>query len=246
MVIGFSMYYFSTDNSIFEFDLINLHKILIIAVGVVLNVLFIGHLKKKQVGAMQKLEEYNRVLELDNSVLEEATVTDPLTGVKNRFALRREYIEYEGHDICVMMLDIDDFKHINDNYGHSVGDYVLKQTGNALITVFGKEGCYRYDGDEFLVIGEKTGKEEFSLLIEKLKKHLEEILIEESSADRVNFSGGSVCGNARLNDDLRLMMSQADANLYKAKNKGKNRYIGTDYSRLAAERTDRNTVDILK
>lgn len=187
-----------------------------------------------------------RVLELDNSVLEEATVTDPLTGVNNRFALRREYIEYEGHDICVMMLDIDDFKHINDNYGHSVGDYVLKQTGNALITVFGKEGCYRYGGDEFLVIGEKTGKEEFSLLIEKLKNHLEEILIEEGSADRVNFSGGYVCGNARLNDDLRLMMSQADANLYKVKNTGKNRYIGTDYSRLAAERTDRNTVDILK
>ena len=63
-----------------------------------------------------------KALQEDNLSLEAAIIRDSLTGVKNRFALRRDYDKYFEKDVHLMMIDIDDFKKVNDNYGHSVRD----------------------------------------------------------------------------------------------------------------------------
>lgn len=228
----YSMFFFSTDNSFIYYDWLNLQKIIIIGLGTVLNILFIGHLKKKQLETMNKLTQLNKELKLNNHALEKATITDSLTGVKNRFAFRRDYTQYEGCSLHVMMLDVDDFKNINDNYGHSMGDEVLKQTGEAIKDVFGKTGCYRYGGDEFLIVTESIENDRFKILVEKFRDRIKNIGSQNDPPINVHFSGGYVYGKVRLNDDLRLMLQCADSNLYKAKNAGKDKFVGSEYFRI--------------
>lgn len=229
IMFSYSMFFFSTDNSFIRYDWLNLQKIIIIGLGTILNVLFIGHLKKKQLETMNKMAQLNYELKLNNHALEEATVTDSLTGVKNRFAFRRDYTQYEGCNIHVMMLDVDDFKNINDQYGHSMGDEVLKEIGKAIKDVFGKKGSYRYGGDEFLIVTENTEENQFKILVEKLKEQIKSIGIETSPPINVHFSGGYVYGEVKFSDDLRLMLQFADGNLYKAKNAGKDKFVGSAY-----------------
>ena len=239
----YSMFFFSVDNSFIHYEPVNFEKIIIIAFGVIMNIAFIGHLKHKQLEAIWKLKELNQILKLDNSVLEEATVTDSLTGVKNRFAFRRDYTSYERRNIIVMMLDVDDFKTINDTYGHTVGDLVLKQMGEALIDVFGKAWCYRYGGDEFLVVTDRMDDDCFNSLTAKLAERIGTFLKDDGTPIGVNFSGGYVYGTVRLGDDLRLMLRSADHNLYEAKKAGKNRFVGKEYSHIYAERLKKDPID---
>ena len=190
----------------------------------------ISHLK----AYISDLNNLNKQLQEDNLSLEAATIRDSLTGVKNRFALRRDYDNYHEHDIHIMMLDIDDFKKVNDNYGHSVGDFLLKKTGDALLDNFGAEYSYRYGGDEFMVIYPDIPEEEFKSLVVSLEEQLEEIFLEEKKLP-VHFSAGYVYGETLLRDDLRLMLRAADELLYEAKNSGKNAFIGAEYNREIAE-----------
>ena len=181
-----------------------------------------------------ELNTINRQLKEDNMSLEAATVRDSLTGVRNRFALRRDYEKYSGQDVFIMMLDIDNFKKVNDGYGHSVGDYLLKKTGDSLVDNFGAEYSYRYGGDEFLVILPDTSKEDFESALANMEAQLNEIYLNENKLP-VHFSAGYVSGQALLADDLRLMIRQADELLYKAKGSGKNMFIGDSFDREYAE-----------
>ena len=192
--------------------------------------LLIDHIK----GYTSELNKLNSQLKEDNLTLEAATIRDSLTGVKNRFALRRDYEKYIETDLFLLMLDIDDFKRVNDTLGHSVGDYLLKKTGDALLDHFGAEHSYRYGGDEFLVIFPNSSKEEFEALLKGLKEQLEEIYLEEKKMS-VYYSAGYVFGKTLLQDDLRLMLRQADELLYEAKKSGKNSFIGKEYDREYAE-----------
>ena len=123
---------------------------------------------------------------------------------------------------------------MNDNYGHSVGDFLLKKTGDALLDNFGAEYSYRYGGDEFMVIYPDIPEEEFKSLIVSLEEQLEEIYLEEKRLP-VHFSAGYVYGETLLRDDLRLMLRAADELLYEAKKSGKNAFIGAEYNREIAE-----------
>ena len=183
---------------------------------------------------VDELNELNRSLKEDNLSLEAATIRDSLTGVKNRFALRRDYDEYIEKDIHLMMLDIDDFKRVNDNYGHAVGDFLLKKLGDALTDQFGTEYSYRYGGDEFLVVYPDIPEADFMKAITNLEAQLEEIYLEDKKLP-VHFSAGYVYGNTVLKDDLRLMLKHADELLYQAKKQGKNAFIGSCYERSYAE-----------
>ena len=176
------------------------------------------------------LHRLNDQLKEDNLTLEAATIRDSLTGVKNRFALRRDYDSYDEQNIHIMMIDIDDFKNFNDTYGHSVGDFILKKMGDALLDQFGAEHSYRYGGDEFLVIYPDMEEPEFRAALDKVGEQLQEIYLEENRME-VHFSAGYVYGETLLQDDLRLMLRQADELLYKAKGTGKNNYIGEEYER---------------
>ena len=190
----------------------------------------IEHLKSY----INDLNVLNKNLQEDNLTLEAATIRDSLTGVKNRFALRRDYDTYHEMNIHLMMLDIDDFKHVNDHYGHSVGDYLLKKTGDALLDNFGADYSYRYGGDEFIVIYPDVSEDEFTKMIKSLSEQLEEIYLEDEKIP-VHFSAGYVYGNSLLHDDLRLMLRAADELLYDAKKTGKNTFIGEEYNREEAE-----------
>ena len=131
-MIGYSLYFFSVGHSFVNFTSENLLKVMIITIGVALNVAFIGRLKSRHDRVLNRLEEYNSDLLEDNLSLREATVTDPLTKLKNRYALRRDFDRCFGRFIHVMMMDLDDFKGVNDTYGHEAGDELLRETGVVL------------------------------------------------------------------------------------------------------------------
>lgn len=179
------------------------------------------------------LNRLNDHLKEDNLTLEAATTRDSLTGVRNRFALRRDYELYNERDIHIMMVDIDDFKKVNDTYGHSVGDFLLKKMGDSLLEIFGYEYSYRYGGDEFLVIVPDLSEEDFRESLERMKSELEKIRLNNRDLP-VHFSAGYVYGKTVLQDDLRLMLRQADSVLYETKAGGKHGFRGCPYDREMA------------
>lgn len=233
VMIVYSMFFFSENHSFIQYTEINLEKVFVIILGVVLNVVFIGQLKSRKDDANRKLQDLNRMLKEDNLTLEAATIKDSLSGVKNRFALRRDYDNYKSGNLHVMMFDVDDFKMINDTYGHSVGDYILNKIGKSLYDAFGFDHSYRYGGDEFLVIYPEIAETDFKELVNRMRQELAEIYLDDQKLP-ANFSAGYVFGELKLQDDLRLMMRQADDILYSMKNKGKNMVDGKAYNREEA------------
>lgn len=73
------------------------------------------------------------------------------------------------------MIDLDNFKQVNNVYGHAVGDYVLKHLGKALREIYGTDNSYRYGGDEFLVISSDVDEKEFAEKTQLLRNRIEKI-----------------------------------------------------------------------
>ncbi len=237
VMLAYSMYFFSDNHSFFAYSALNAQKMATILLGVSLNALFIGHLHKAHADAERQLMELNAVLKSDNVTLEQASALDGLTGTRNRYAFRRDYARYEGRDIHVMMFDLDNFKTTNDAYGHAVGDFVLKSVGRFLREAFGDAHCYRYGGDEFLVIRPDMPEEEFAAKLERVREQMKRLSLDEQRIP-ASFSAGYVYGNAELSADLRLMLRQADHHLYESKERGKDRFTGAAYSRDFAQRLE--------
>ena len=148
--------------------------------------------------------------------------TDGLTQVMNRSALR---IAFEGFykkkkRINVMLFDLDFFKQINDTYGHEAGDFVLKKTGDILSAIFRQETCYRYGGDEFLVIDESDAKT-MQEKIARLRSGLSELKYKDIAL-KLTISGGCVSGVPKNKENMRDMLHRADEKLYDSKKAGKN------------------------
>ena len=236
-MIVYSLFFFSTDHDFIHFTSQNLQKMAVIIFGVIVSAVFIGQLKHRRNEATKKLFEINEILKYDNALLKEASTTDTLTGVKNRFAFRRDYSERftNGSRVHVMMADIDNFKKINDEYGHAAGDEALRSVGVILKNHFGEESCYRYGGDEFLISCTDISESDFTGVLDKVKQDIGELSENRQNRYRLMISAGYVYGIIDHPDDLRLMLRQADANLYEAKNAGKGCYIGSEYSRSQAE-----------
>lgn len=235
-MMSYTVYFFSTDHSLVSFTPQNFVKVAVTAIGVAVVSVFVCALKGAQDRALADATSMAALLKEDNLLLQEASASDDLTGLRNRFALRRDYPRYAegGARLHVMMVDLDDFKGINDAYGHEMGDFVLKDVGSILLGAFGPECSYRYGGDEFLVITSGWTDGEFDVAREKMSEQMKAISIGASGGSAL-FSGGYVYGVPRLQSDLRLMMRQADDNLYKAKRKGKDMVIGSAFDRATAQ-----------
>ena len=241
IMLVYSLYFFSTDHSFIRFTSLNLEKMAVIFIGTLLNLVFVGQLKRVENGHTIALRELNDVLKEDNAALEKASMVDALTGLRNRYALRRDYPKYEKKVLHVLMIDVDDFKDINDKYGHNTGDYVLRQVGGMLIDLFGEESCYRYGGDEYLVIKVGMDEKTFCATADRLLERVSKMQLDGESFP-VCISGGFVFGAAESPGDLRLMFRHADNKLYEAKRIGKNRIIGTRYKHDIENPSDLNRV----
>ena len=145
--------------------------------------------------------------------LNDMAYVDALTGIGNRHALRRDYNSYQGHEVTVAMMDLDDFKLINDTYGHEEGDRVLREVGKLLSDTFGKEYCYRYGGDEFLLIVPDISISEFNEKQETLKQNKPAI----DDTVWTGFSIGFVRATLTDSGMLRKLISEADGKMYESK-----------------------------
>lgn len=153
---------------------------------------------------------------------------DPLTGLFNR----RHFINYldqmiwpERKGFYVMMYDIDDFKKVNDGYGHPFGDKVLCEVANVAAmskrVSFG-ECAVRYGGEEFIQLFYAQSYEEAYARAEQLRRDISAIRFEQFPDVRVTISGGFVsCTNMDF-DHQNKMLSFVDGLLYLAKSRGKN------------------------
>ncbi|WP_198517301.1 histidine kinase N-terminal 7TM domain-containing diguanylate cyclase [Vibrio sp. HA2012] len=171
--------------------------------------------------------------------MEEMAIKDGLTNIFNRrhlFHLAKREIKIaarNGSSLSVILFDLDNFKSVNDTFGHLAGDAVLKkitevvQSQLRITEIFG-----RYGGEEFCVICPNTEKEEAQLIAERLREHIEKIDWTEYGIYTQTASFG-VCTGSRLADyTIEELLSRADAALYQAKSDGKNRisvYEQTDH-----------------
>ena len=145
--------------------------------------------------------------------LNDMAYVDALTGIGNRHALRRDYNSYQRHEVTVAMLDLDNFKLINDTCGHEEGDRVLREVGKLLSDTFGKEYCYRYGGDEFLLIVPDISVSEFDEKLEALKQKKPDI----EDIVWAGFSAGVVRATLTDSGMLRNLISGADEKMYESK-----------------------------
>ena len=145
--------------------------------------------------------------------LNDMAYVDALTRVGNRHALRRDYNSYQGHEVTVAMMDLDDFKMINDTHGHEEGDRVLREVGKLLSDTFGKEYCYRYGGDEFLLIVPDISISEFNEKLGTLEQNRPDI----DDTAWAGFSVGFVRAMLTDSDMLRNLISRADEKMYESK-----------------------------
>lgn len=177
-----------------------------------------------------QFQEANMQLEKMNRSLHQKTRYDGLTGVLNREALRQDFESYIKQDVTIMFCDIDDFKVFNDEYGHNIGDHVLKDFAHILTRCFSEENVYRYGGDEFLVIT-NSPLDAFKVKALKARKDLLNQSI-EGVYEQVTGSFGFVHGYCDSIDTLREMLVHSDVHLYDAKLTGKNRIVGYVFDQI--------------
>lgn len=169
---------------------------------------------------------YNEVYEANAeklAVLKERVERDPLTGILNRIAFDRQkaILKHSKLPLMLMMVDVDDFKIINDKFGHEIGDHVLKSIGNLLQKYF-PEADYtiRLGGDEFVVISAEGKMQNFDYITGRFKTINNILKNPGAGLPGVSISAGVACSASGFGDDL---LSKADIALYHSKSSGKGR-----------------------
>ena len=162
------------------------------------------------------IEQKNKANHL-NDALEIIANHDSVTRLQNRYALNQRIPEYIDTDICIAMLDINNFKSVNDTYGHRAGDDVLKAFSDLLSEIFDREEVYRYGGDEFLIISRSRDLAAFRSKLRELNDKFREVHI-SGVQDYFSCSFGSVSAHPETLPDFFDMVIRADKLLYEAKN----------------------------
>jgi diguanylate cyclase (GGDEF)-like protein len=200
-----------------------------------------------------ELEQANSLLQQQTRIIEEASLTDPLTGLKNRrfftqhidadtSLAQRQYLnnyaapnDLKNADLIFFLIDIDHFKFINDKWGHASGDAVLVEMHHRLQRVF-RESDYivRWGGEEFLAVARGTSRHKAAELAERICQSVSQdaIAVAADQLHTVTCSIGYVAypfftdqpSALNWNETLAL----ADAALYSAKQSGRNTWVGFD------------------
>ena len=152
-------------------------------------------------------------------------LTDKLTGLGNRRALDldAQTAESDSQTVSVALLDLDDFKQINDTRGHLMGDEVLARIGSLLSgTARQSDSCFRYGGEEFVVLMHQTSPREARQLMQRVLERLSsEIFGIHSPLGSFKMSASVGLSCKRAHESLDVALSRADQALYTAKRNGK-------------------------
>lgn len=189
--------------------------------------------------AYRALRESQQQLVATNLELQRLNNVDGLTGLTNkRCAL--EFIEAEWKraardraPLSVLMIDVDDFKRYNDNYGHLAGDDVLKRVADCIQGAVRRPGdlAARFGGEEFIVLLPSTPAEGARVMGEKLRAAIAELHIAHrasSVTDHVTVSIGAACAVPVPGDPYAPLIEAADKALYAAKRGGRDRVVTHD------------------
>ena len=189
---------------------------------------------------------YQTLLSLKNK---QESITDALTQTYNRTFLRELVKGIDMSKYQIMMLDIDYFKQINDNYGHKAGDFVLRKTAQ-IISQLIREDDYliRYGGEEFLLFIKK-GENENTLafkIAERIRKKIEKTPFEyEDKTMRITVSIG-LTNNPEHFKTLSLAIKHADEMLYRAKREGRNKVVSHNTNNTKKEHIERKNINEMK
>lgn len=166
---------------------------------------------------------------------EQRANTDVLTSLANRRPVLQRFASFDGTSAAytVVVVDVDNFKLINDSYGHDAGDKVIVEVGERLVEHFGPRSLVsRWGGDEFLIIVENEAPLALVLSLERLRKTMSKFPVkvaEDAIAVQLSIGAARAVPGAMAEDVLMA----ADAALYTAKHQGRNQVV------MAAERAVR-------
>ncbi len=202
----------------------------------------------------RELSEKNEQLIQSLKLIESESITDTLTGLKNRRYLQkfiktdialcdREFSDWHqgksrkpiGSDLLVFIVDIDDFKQVNDRFGHQIGDEVLIEFSKRLEHVF-RQSDYivRWGGEEFVAVARFVDRKSAMVLAQRLVKAINDTKFEmhDNMALPITCSVGYVCypliPTNVVSCHLEKLLEMSDACLYLAKASGKNTWVGLE------------------
>lgn len=166
-----------------------------------------------------------------NKKYREMAYRDELTGLYNNRYFQEvmdkelERARRYGHALSLVFFDIDNFKEINDNFGHLAGDAVLRRLAKQVLQIMrGSDIVVRYGGDEFAVIMPETGREGLEVFAERIRRGIEEMVVSIDQASlQVTISvGGSTFNSKNPQVNKRIMFGAADKAIYQSKRAGRN------------------------
>ncbi len=194
---------------------------------------FMGDFSQAFNAMVERLKDSLAALRLSERKYRKLAITDNLTGLYNPryfFTIAgREFRRALRHrrPLAVIMLDVDDFKAINDRHGHAVGDMALREIAQVLGNPLrGTDLLARYGGEEFIVLLPDTGCQAAVAVAEKLRENVEGCLIGGRLKITASFGtcGIETFAGERLSAAgiMEVMVKRADQALYRSKNAGKN------------------------
>lgn len=177
---------------------------------------------------MTRLDAQRLVIEQKNHQLEHLSATDPLTGAYNRRGFLQRLNEEIGRadrfeqPLCVILLDVDHFKRVNDAHGHQVGDEVLLKLGQTVArTVRGSDVFGRWGGEEFILMVPQEDLANAELIAEKLRTEVAATAMAENVAVTISLG----VSRYRRGEAAVDLIARADQALYAAKAGGRNRTV---------------------
>lgn len=187
---------------------------------------------------LDKLSDITLELVEDIEKYHDEANKDALTGLLNRRSfdsiIKRYFSSYNSKKIPFVMalIDLDRFKKINDTYGHTAGDLVLKKFGKTMTSCsrLGEDLIFRYGGEEFVVLSLGSSESDMNVFLDRLKKLVKKINIEYNGYKiKFTFSAGITAMKKGIT--IEKLISNADEALYYAKNNGRNQILVYNHSK---------------
>jgi two-component system cell cycle response regulator len=190
------------------------------------------------IGVVEHITDITARVEAENALQEserrykELSTIDELTQLYNKryfnahFKMEIERAQRYGQPLSLLLMDIDNFKHHNDTYGHADGDKVLAELGKVIKASIRVTdiGC-RYGGEEFTVILPQTSGESAVIVAERIRQGFAELEFKPNPNEVVQKSISVGISQFGLGDTVQTLLERTDQNMYKAKDSGKNRCV---------------------